>query len=100
MIESLGSTPGLLAKAFKIVEMCGVDPEKVKEQWLLRNETICICKGIPRKCFIEVISSGAVSVAEVNRRLGSGSGDCKGERCSSRIEALIAEYQPGRKDRE
>jgi bacterioferritin-associated ferredoxin len=66
--------------------------EDIMEQWLLQNEKICICKGIPRKRFIAAIKSGAASVQEVNRIVGSGSGDCGGERCGSRIEALIAEY--------
>ena len=72
--------------------MDNVDPDDIKEQWLLQNEKVCICRGIPRKRFMEAIQSGASSVQEVNRIVGSGSGDCRGERCGSRIEILIAEY--------
>ena len=75
-----------------------MDPEDIKKQWLQQNEKICICKGIPRKRFLEVIMSGATSVQEVNRLVGSGSGDCRGERCGLRIEALIAEYHAARKN--
>jgi len=66
--------------------------EDIKKQWLLQNEKICICKGIPRKRFMEAIKSGALSPQEVNRFVGSGSGDCKGERCGPRIEEMLDEY--------
>jgi bacterioferritin-associated ferredoxin len=69
-----------------------MDSEALKKQWLLQNETICICKGIPRKRFMEVIKQGASSLSEVNRIVGSGSGDCKGERCGPKIERLLAQY--------
>jgi bacterioferritin-associated ferredoxin len=70
-----------------------VKPEDIKKLWLLQNEIICICKSIPRKRFLAAITSGAYFVQEVNRLVGSGSGDCRGERCGPKIEALIAEYQ-------
>ena len=77
-----------------------MDPDEIQKQWLLQNEKICICKGIPRKRFMEAIKSGASSVQEVNRLVGSGNGDCRGERCGSRIEALILEYYAaGKKQR-
>ena len=69
-----------------------MDPENLKIEWLLQNEKICICKGIPRKRFMEAIKNGASSLQEVNRIVGSGSGDCKGERCSPKIERLLAAY--------
>jgi len=69
-----------------------MDPEDLKRDWLLQNETICICKGISRKRFIEAIKKGATSLQEINRLLGSGSGDCKGERCGPRIERLLDAY--------
>ena len=69
-----------------------MDSEDLKREWLLQNEKICICKGIPRKRFVEAIKSGASSLQEVNRIVGSGSGDCKGERCRAKIERLLAVY--------
>jgi len=69
-----------------------MDSEELKIQWLLQNEKICICKGIPRKRVMEAIKKGAASVAEINRTVGSGSGDCKGERCGPKIERLLASY--------
>ncbi len=69
-----------------------MDSEDLTRQWLLQNEKVCSCKGIPRKRFMEAIKTGALSLKELNRALGSGSGDCKGERCGPKIEKLLAEY--------
>jgi len=69
-----------------------MNSEDIKKQWLLKNEKVCICKGIPRKRFMEAIKSGALSSQEINRFVGSGSGDCKGERCGPRIEEMLDEY--------
>ena len=68
------------------------DPEEIRKQWLQGNEKICICKGIARKRFIAAIEAGALSLQEINRVVGSGGGDCKGERCGSKIEKLLDEY--------
>lgn len=67
-------------------------PEDIKKEWLLLNEKICICRGIPRKSFIAAIRAGARSLQEINTIVGSGSGDCKGERCGPKIEQLLARY--------
>ena len=69
-----------------------MEPEDIKREWLLQNEKICICKAIPRKHFLEAIQKGASSLQEINRIVGSGSGDCKGERCGPKIESLLAVY--------
>ncbi|UCD65438.1 MAG: (2Fe-2S)-binding protein [Deltaproteobacteria bacterium] len=69
-----------------------MNSEDIKKQWLLQNEKICICKGIPRKRIMEVIKSGSSSLQEINRIVGSGSGDCKGERCGPKIEELLDAY--------
>ena len=68
------------------------DPEDIRKQWLQGNEKICICKGIPRKHFIAAIKAGALSLHEINKVVGSGGGDCKGERCGPKIEKLLDEY--------
>jgi NAD(P)H-nitrite reductase large subunit len=69
-----------------------MDSEEVKKNWLEQNEKICICKGIPRKRFIAAIHKGAASVQEINGAVGSGTGDCKGERCGPKIEKLLVTY--------
>ncbi|MGW8161583.1 MAG: (2Fe-2S)-binding protein [Desulfobulbales bacterium] len=71
-----------------------MEAEDIKKEWLRQNEIICICRGIPRKRFIEAIRQGGASVAEINRMVGSGWGDCKGERCGPKIAALLALYSP------
>ena len=69
------------------------DSENIRRQWLQQNEKVCICKGIPRKNFIKAIKAGALSIQEINRIVGSGSGECNGERCVPKIEQLLNEYQ-------
>jgi NAD(P)H-nitrite reductase large subunit len=76
-----------------------MDPDDLKSAWLRQNETICICMGIPRKRFIDAIKKGAASIDEVNRVVGSGSGDCRGERCGQRIEKMLAAYLKQNRDR-
>ena len=75
-----------------IKSMNNKDPENIRRQWLLQNEKVCICKGLPRKIFIAAIKAGALSLQEINRIVGSGSGDCNGERCGPKIEKLLDEY--------
>jgi bacterioferritin-associated ferredoxin len=73
------------------------DSENIRRQWLQENEKVCICKGIPHKIFIRAIKAGALSIQEINRSVGSGSGDCNGERCGPKIEQLLKEYQAANK---
>ena len=68
------------------------DSEDIRKDWLQQNEKVCICKGIPRKRFVAAMRSGALSLQEINRVVGSGSGDCKGERCAPQIEELLDKY--------
>ena len=76
-----------------------VKGEDVKREWLRRNEIVCICRGIPRKRFLEAIRQGAATLREINRAVGSRSGDCKGERCGPKIEALLHEWRRSEKNR-
>jgi bacterioferritin-associated ferredoxin len=69
-----------------------MDSADLKKNWLWQNEKICICKGIPRKSIIDAINKGASTLAEVNTAVGSGSGDCRGERCGIKIEMLLSTY--------
>ena len=76
-----------------------VKEEDVKREWLRRNEIVCICRGIPRKRFQEAIRQGAATLRVINRVVGSGSGDCKGERCGPKIETLLHEWSRSEKNR-
>ncbi len=40
---------------------------------------------------MKAIREGCNTVEAVNKKLGSGSGDCKGERCQEKITALVEE---------
>ena len=58
-------------------------------------KTICLCKNVKRGTIVKAILSGCSSAGEVNRKLGTGSGNCKGERCQPKIIALIKEKSSG-----
>ena len=77
---------------FANIPIGNMDSEELKKNWLLQNEKICICKGIPRQRFIDAIEKGASTLAEINSIVGSGSGDCHGERCGPKIEILLTAY--------
>jgi bacterioferritin-associated ferredoxin len=67
-------------------------PDEIKKQWLLHNEKICLCMGISRKHFVKAIKSGASTLEEINKVVGSGEGECSGERCRLKLEQLIKKY--------
>jgi bacterioferritin-associated ferredoxin len=50
---------------------------------------VCLCKAIPRSTIKKAVQNGARTVAEVQKATGAGSGGCKGNRCTSKIEELI-----------
>lgn len=51
-------------------------------------QTVCICKGIKLKTILRALWDSK-SVCDVNNKTGSGSGGCKGTRCSPRIKLLL-----------
>lgn len=55
---------------------------------------VCICKGIPLSKFLPELE-GAETVADINEKVGSGSGGCKGQRCGPRIKKLIQMKKEG-----
>lgn len=72
-----------------------VSDEEKKKMVLDKMTKVCICKAIPRSKIKEAIKSGATTVEEVNKIVGSGSGGCKGRRCGPKIEELINMYKNG-----
>ena len=50
---------------------------------------VCICKGINLGKVLKGLE-GSTTVDDVNRKVGTGSGGCKGERCGPRIRLLLA----------
>ncbi len=55
-------------------------------------KTICLCKNIKKGTILKAIYGGSCTVDAVNKKLGSGSGDCKGERCGPKIKEMIEEF--------
>jgi NAD(P)H-nitrite reductase large subunit len=49
---------------------------------------VCICKGINLGRVLKGIE-GCKTVEDVNQKVGTGSGGCKGQRCSPRIKILL-----------
>ena len=64
---------------------------KSKEQKIIDGlKPVCICKGIRKSTFLKHIKAGIVTVDELKKAVGAGTGSCKGERCTPRIVALLA----------
>jgi NAD(P)H-nitrite reductase large subunit len=49
---------------------------------------VCICKGITLGQVLRGIE-GCDTVQDVNRKVGTGSGGCRGERCGPRIKMIL-----------
>lgn len=66
----------------------GTLDEKAEERIRALAKVVCICKGINLGRVLKGLE-GAETVADVNRRVGTGSGGCQGERCGPRIKLLL-----------
>lgn len=62
--------------------------EKVKQL----SRVVCICKGIPLSRVLDGLP-GCETVQDVNQKVGTGSGGCKGERCGPRIKILLKKFK-------
>ncbi len=68
--------------------------EEEKKELSLEEKTkklltvVCICKGINLGRVLKGMD-GCQNVEDVNRKVGTGSGGCKGQRCGPRIEILL-----------
>ena len=63
------------------------EDEKIRRIKMM-NKVVCICKGIPLSKVLPGLRDSE-TVADVNRKVGTGSGGCRGERCGPRIKALL-----------
>ena len=50
---------------------------------------VCLCKAIPRSTIKKAIQNGARTVEEVQKVTGAGTGGCKGNRCTPKIEEIL-----------
>jgi hypothetical protein len=66
--------------------------ELARERAKQMTRVVCICKGIPLGRVLDGLP-GCETVADVNQKVGSGSGGCKGERCGPRIKILLKKYK-------
>lgn len=65
----------------------GMDP-KAEERIRMLAKVVCICKGINLGRVLKAME-GCETVQDVNRKAGTGSGGCQGERCGPRIKVLL-----------
>ena len=70
------------------MEQTAMQPD---QKIMARLKPGCICKGIKLIRLLDAIEAGADSFEDVARITGIGSGDCKGKRCRTRVEQLLAE---------
>ncbi|SMF46466.1 (2Fe-2S)-binding protein [Pseudobacteriovorax antillogorgiicola] len=72
--------------------MTDQDDKKTPDKAKILSRVVCICKGIPLSKVLEGLE-GSDTVADVNRKVGTGCGGCKGERCGPRIKTLLRKYK-------
>lgn len=68
--------------------MAEMDKEK-EDRIKMLAKVVCICKGINLGRVLKGME-GCETVQDVNRKVGTGSGGCAGERCGPRIKLLLA----------
>ena len=68
------------------------DSKKSEEKAKMLSRVVCICKGIPLGKVLEGLE-GSETVADVNKKVGTGCGGCQGERCGPRIKTLLRKYK-------
>ena len=64
-----------------------LDPQ-AEERIRALAKVVCICKGINLGKVLKALD-GSETVADVNRKAGTGTGGCAGERCGPRIKVLL-----------
>jgi NAD(P)H-nitrite reductase large subunit len=68
-------------------ESSGMDAAK-EERIRMMAKVVCICKGITLGRIMKGID-GCETVVDVNRKIGTGSGGCAGERCGPRLVLIL-----------
>ena len=70
--------------------------ELARERIKQMSRVVCICKGIPLGRVLEGLP-GCDTVADVNQKVGTGTGGCSGERCGPRIKILLKKFKEHKK---
>lgn len=66
--------------------------ELARERAKQMTRVVCICKGISLGRVLDGLP-GCETVADVNQKVGTGTGGCQGERCGPRIKILLKKYK-------
>ncbi|MBE9504183.1 MAG: (2Fe-2S)-binding protein [Proteobacteria bacterium] len=62
------------------------------EQHVIESfKVICLCKSVKKGSILKAIKEGCTNLSDINRKLGTGSGDCHGERCQDKIRQILNE---------
>ena len=64
------------------------DRELAEERARQLAKVVCICKGINLGRVLKGLE-GCETVVDVNRKVGTGTGGCQGQRCGPRIKLLL-----------
>lgn len=64
----------------------------LNEQVLDKLTKVCLCKAISRATIKKAIEEGAVTVEQVQKKTGAGSGGCSGRRCTPKIQQLLDDF--------
>ena len=70
--------------------------EKAEERIRALAKVVCICKGINLGRVLQALD-GCETVQDVNRKAGTGTGGCLGERCGPRIKILLRKKKDAEK---
>jgi NAD(P)H-nitrite reductase large subunit len=52
---------------------------------------VCLCKAIPRSTIKRAIQNGARTVEDIQKVTGAGTGGCKGQRCTPKIQQILTQ---------
>lgn len=69
-----------------------------EERIKMMAKVVCICKGITLGRIMKGIE-GCETVADVNRKCGTGSGGCAGERCGPRLVTILRKLREAKEAR-
>ena len=64
------------------------EKELAEERAKQMAKVVCICKGINLGRVLKGIE-GCETVQDVNRKVGTGTGGCQGQRCGPRVKLLL-----------
>jgi bacterioferritin-associated ferredoxin len=67
----------------------GMMTDQISDEIMDKLKKVCICKGISKAAIKKAILDGALSVEEVEKITGAGSGGCQGRRCRPKIQEML-----------